>query len=164
MFEYTFPADFSRTYKGQPLAGMQCTGLVIEDLSEDVEALIVELRGVFPHTGRAGRILIRADVAPGLMEVARQSVLDRLALSETHGAGWPINANTQEGMEIRLGNIVPIERASIPCTVRCQQRVDGSGEFRGSVFAVVDHPTHGRIAVDPVERLALGLPDVPGIH
>lgn len=52
--------------------------------------------------------------------------------------------------------------AVIPCTLGCQRRVDGSGRFMGSVFAVVDHPVHGVIGVSPEEFEALGLPELAG--
>lgn len=167
---YTFPSDFQGQFRGQPLAGVLAeNGEVLDYGSEEAGKLMVEFRTKLGPTDRQSvRVLVAADSTPELLKMAREAVLRDLKVSETRVAAWPVEyinteAATESGREIRLGRIMTNDWSGIPCTVRCQQRVDGTKRYRGHVFAVVDHPDHGRIAVAPIEALALGLPEITGI-
>lgn len=89
------------------------------------------------------RMSVCIDRPSPLRDRALGTVMDDFAHSDDYGID---------------GDQIAITGAGYPCTRACEKMAT-SDRFYSQVFALVDHPEHGVIAVTPLEFAALGLPE-----
>lgn len=91
-----------------------------------------------------------------LTEEQKTKILEALALSEEHS----INPAGRQGFGQLMNGVVE----QVRCTARLSELATNGSVPDGvtPVFAIVEHPEHGHIAVAPEEFAALGLPEVAG--